>query len=523
MTLRDLVAKQHLGLGVRAVEAGLDRPIRWVYVTDLKDPSPYLQGGELVLTNGLWRRRRADSDGFVARLASKDVCGLAYGRDEVTVDVPPDLIEACERHRLPLLDVRRPVSFTEISQAVAAGYAEERQADLLRAVSRSDALVNALAKGSGARGLLRVLQRDHGLSTALFDDLGNLLATSDSAPSQDERHAVRDAVMEKAALPGFVGLDGDRCGLLFSIRAVGHADAYLLCRTISEPLSPDESTAVEQALGFLGLELARLQAVHAIEKRFSGELLEMIVAGASRLPDMQARLRAFGLDPRGPMAALLVGGTVGGLDGSRVSAELERYLTDHGVAAVVAERPGEAVGILSWAGPEPGLKPLAEDLRSRLSDALREPRLVVGIGGIRAGVEHLRRSLVEAEQVFRFARMRPKGPQVVATSEIGSHSLIFALQDDDVRKAFRERVIGPLVEYDRRRTADLVHTLTVFLGTCGQWKTSADRLHIHVNTLRHRLTRIEELTGRSFSSMADRVDLFIALQALEPSDAESPP
>jgi DNA-binding PucR family transcriptional regulator len=58
----------------------------------------------------------------------------------------------------------------------------------------------------------------------------------------------------------------------------------------------------------------------------------------------------------------------------------------------------------------------------------------------------------------------------------------------------------------------------VFLDNAGQWQRAADTLHIHVNTLRHRLARIEAVTGRSMSDMAAQVDFFLALRA----DAMSP-
>jgi DNA-binding PucR family transcriptional regulator len=73
-------------------------------------------------------------------------------------------------------------------------------------------------------------------------------------------------------------------------------------------------------------------------------------------------------------------------------------------------------------------------------------------------------------------------------------------------------LIGPLERYDATRGTDLVETLTAFLESNGQWQATADRLHIHVNTLRQRLGRIEELTGRSLGSMDARVDLFLALR-----------
>ena len=95
----------------------------------------------------------------------------------------------------------------------------------------------------------------------------------------------------------------------------------------------------------------------------------------------------------------------------------------------------------------------------------------------------------------------------------GSHALLLALQDQDVLDAFRESLLAPLEEHDARQGSDLVATLRTFLDSGGRWQETAQSLHVHVNTLRHRLERVESLTGRRLDSTPDRVDLWLALQA----------
>lgn len=79
--------------------------------------------------------------------------------------------------------------------------------------------------------------------------------------------------------------------------------------------------------------------------------------------------------------------------------------------------------------------------------------------------------------------------------------------------SFCASLLGPIEEYDARRDAGLLPTLEAFLASGVQWQATADKLHVHVNTLRHRLARCEELTGRDLSSMDDRVDFYIAIRA----------
>jgi DNA-binding PucR family transcriptional regulator len=85
--------------------------------------------------------------------------------------------------------------------------------------------------------------------------------------------------------------------------------------------------------------------------------------------------------------------------------------------------------------------------------------------------------------------------------------------DTDALARFSEGVLGSLREHDRRRGGDLEATLRAFLELDGSYAETADRLHVHVNTLRQRLSKLTELTGRDPRRTNDRVDLVLALEA----------
>jgi DNA-binding PucR family transcriptional regulator len=81
-----------------------------------------------------------------------------------------------------------------------------------------------------------------------------------------------------------------------------------------------------------------------------------------------------------------------------------------------------------------------------------------------------------------------------------------------VLRSFRERLLGPLAEYDRRHSAELLPTLRSFLACDGSWSACASRMTVPVNTVRYRIGRIEAITGRDLSALPDRVDFFLALR-----------
>ena len=102
---------------------------------------------------------------------------------------------------------------------------------------------------------------------------------------------------------------------------------------------------------------------------------------------------------------------------------------------------------------------------------------------------------------------------MVAGEEIALHQLLLAGVPEELRRSLRRRLLGPVLDYDAEHRSDLVGTLRVFLDCSGSWTTAAARLHVHVNTLRYRVGRVEDLLGVDLSNFTERVDLYLALQS----------
>src|SRR5918997_6413308 len=151
-TLRDLVETSALDVEL-VVDGDLDRPIRWVHVTELADPSPYLVGHELLLTAGLWRRRGASAAEFVRSLTGCAVAGLVYGLLAPGDRLPPALVRACRDQGLPLMAVGVQTPFLAISQWFVDRLTEDNEAVLRSTLRLTSDLLAAAETGSARAGL----------------------------------------------------------------------------------------------------------------------------------------------------------------------------------------------------------------------------------------------------------------------------------------------------------------------------------------------------------------------------------
>ncbi|MFD0331067.1 PucR family transcriptional regulator ligand-binding domain-containing protein [Streptacidiphilus monticola] len=161
-----------------------------VMTTDLKDPSRYLHGGELVLTGMLWRADPEDSERFVRGIAGAGAVGLAAGEAEVG-PVPQDLIDACARHRMPLFAVGEDVAFASLTEFVVRQVSADRAADLNALVERHRLLVSG-AGGAGLDAVLELLGGDVDLDCWVLTPTARVIAGPAAGLTRAERdHLVR--------------------------------------------------------------------------------------------------------------------------------------------------------------------------------------------------------------------------------------------------------------------------------------------------------------------------------------------
>ncbi|MEU5576834.1 PucR family transcriptional regulator ligand-binding domain-containing protein [Streptomyces huasconensis] len=556
MRLRALLDTDALGLRLLGGEDELDRTVRGVMTTDLRDPSRYLAGGELVLTGLAWRRDASDTEPFVRILASAGVAALAAGEAELG-DIPADIVEACARHRLPLFAVNESVAFATITEHVVRQVSGERAGDLAAVVDRHRRLMTSGPAGGGPDVVLDLLGTDLDLRAWVLSPAGRTIAGSGAAGT-----ALPGAVCARLAGEHLAAARTGRRGphrvavegvtySLFPVRTSGRG-AGGASRDVRETVLSDWVLAVEADAGdwpeerldllqgvtqLIAVERDRRDAARTVRRRLAQEVLELVQTGAAPA-EIAARLRVaapvllpgLGTAPHWQVVVARVEWEGGAIEGGPVAqALLEEILVDPVAAGpepsdriAVAHTGDEAIALVPLPavsaehdGPETGLlaDALLESVREPLSAGLDgDGRLTFGVSASVHSAEGLRGALEEARHARRVAAARPGRVCAAGHQELASHVLLLPFVPDDVRRAFTARLLDPLREYDQRHRAELIPTLEAFLDCDGSWTRCAARLHLHVNTLRYRVGRIEQLTSRDLSRLEDKLDFFLALR-----------
>lgn len=152
-----------------------------------------------------------------------------------------------------------------------------------------------------------------------------------------------------------------------------------------------------------------------------------------------------------------------------------------------------------------------DEVRSAAQAAYPGLTLTVGVGNAHTALEAMPDSLEEAEQALKAGKCSRKDGITSFYRDLGVFSLLFNVKDPQVLERFHIETLGSILEYDNANDASLMHTLETFLEAGGNLTEIAEKLFVHKNTLKYRMTKIEEISGYDLKRIADCMKLELAL------------
>ncbi|MFB8275407.1 PucR family transcriptional regulator [Nocardia colli] len=493
MRVDDLLHVESLGLElVWGEPALLNHQVSGVTATDLRDPTAYLQAGEVVLSGLVWwtpRGGRNKADQFAAALRNAGAVALLAGVVRHG-GVPAEIVRACREQRIALIAVPAQTTFRTITDAI-----------YLR--RWSDVSADSALPGDARQGLHQLV-RDRVAPDVLLDricaHLGGLPCVLVTATGRTIACSADASVPASAAIVGGLRRGAD------AYHPVGSADSPYDAWYLHLPTARAAPPRVLQEVADVLRHFRDLVRQNDIERQQAAEDFFDQLDGAEVLSTAPC-----GLDEHDTYRVISAA-TEPFRPGDSVAAlrELLSHLTDRPFA--VGLRGAQAVAIV---GDMPQVAESVRSVHELVRSCDPEMDLHVGIGPVGTG-EELRDSLIRSSHAPQTAISL--GRDVTAADEFATLPELLAGVPAPVRAAYGAQVLGPLLEPGPAR-AELRATLAAFLDHNGSWTKTAEALYLHVNTVHYRIERIEKLTGRDLSTLTDRMDLRAALLTATEPDA----
>jgi purine catabolism regulator len=514
LTVRELLGD--LGdVEVLAGEDALDAPMRWVHISELIDPTPWLSGGELLLTTGFQLTDESTQHQFVERLAEHGLAGLGFGVGFAHDRIPAPLVDAARKLDFPLIEIPYELPFIAITEQAFTRLVNEEYALLRRSIAAQERLQRVVLAERGMDGIVGALAGLVGGTALVLDGRGTPLACRSFRRPLDDEHiaAIGDEARRRARAgdpqpfaPGHPDLAGR--ALVLPVAGSGSAgrapQAWLAGVKDAGGLAEVDRLALHQGGTVVALELMRRRVADSTERRLAGDVLAGIESGELHGTELARRLDPFRVGSE--VSAVVVE--------PALDAALADALEAEALPSLVATQGERAVAIVPGL-PDEELVDVVERVRARIVAAEAGRRVSAGAGRAVAAGE-ARRALHEARCALEARSMADHNGGGVGTwHDLGSFQLLLSLQDHEALGLFCDTLLGPIEAGEGQYGGELMRSLEAFIENNGQWERAAQQLYCHRHTLRYRIRRIEELTGRDLGSARDRIEFWLALRGKE--------
>jgi purine catabolism regulator len=527
------IRKLALPLGTRVVAGDglLQRSVTWATVVYAEDSSvsKTVQQGELILVAPHEEHELSSKpDVEIVRWAS-DCQAAAIVLSEAA---SPTAIAEAKAYGIPVLVLPPGNRIRLVEKAVVSllvdrkGQIERRGTQIYRQLtqisSRNEGLpelINAMARLTNKAVViqdkrLRVLYSTvQPLLVAHWDEIEQFLRKSDNLPIEiQDRHRVAEiespVLMQALPMPGIARLVSP-----IVTKDIGRGYLSIIGRDMD--LDDIDMLVCEHGAAACALEMAKAKAISETEKRLRGTFLDRLLIGDVSQQEAIRQGERFEHDmTRVHLAIVLKWQGEKALSTRRLETLVNTVIASRQVDALVWQREREEEVLVfhatDSANPIDTSLELAEAFTTDIQRQFPSNRVAIGLGQPAYDIGTWRNSHRDAVQALELA-MRLQTDTPLYIGDLGVYQLILSLSDREKLKAFCDRTLGALIEYDMRQHADLIKTLEKFFECHGNLSQTAGALIVHRNTLLYRMARINEIAKIDLGRPEIRLALHLAL------------
>lgn len=390
-------------------------------------------------------------------------------------------------------------------RAANAALAETVQA-LRQSTQIHDRFTRVAVAGEGQEGIARAAHELTGYPVAVEDRHGNLRAWAGPDrpdPYPKDRPARREEMLRRALREGRPIREGDR------LVAIANPSAGVFgVLALVDPAGTagdQEQIALEHGATVLAMELARLRSLAEAELRLRRDLVEELLSGTDEESAL-ARAQALGYDLERRHRVVVLEGRGRTQDEDAFFHGVRRAARNTGAGIMQVARRGGVVVLcdadVSW-----------ERFRAAVLTELGGGRCRVGVGGLCERPGDFPRSYREARLALKILDAAKGDDRAACYEDLGVYQILCEAEDPATVERFVHRWLGSLIDYDSRKHAELVPTLSQYLECGGSYDATAAALSVHRNTLKYRLQRIREISGHDLGNPATNFNLHLATRA----------
>lgn len=395
-------------------------------------------------------------------------------------------------------------------------------------------LANLVLQGEDLHSILHYIHNWIGQNVFLFDDLGELISSSyDDSLSIEILHTIKQqagllgGVLEQSPFVSNIVMNGMEYQLVrFSL---GSKPIFLgmLMILSAKQMGEVDLAALEHACTVISLELVKEQAVFDTQQRLKGEFVAGLFSGQMD-EALLNKAKSLDFNPNRCYIAIIINlGLItneqnnlkDGLFRKIIQLANQAFLEKH-TQGMTVRHQNQIVVLLSYHANS-SFTSIVSQIKVRAKWVQQEIILrnwdieaEMGIGRVKQGLLYAHKSLHEAEKCIKFIQNYHSESKILTYTDLGIQRFILQNPEEEIVEFIHE-VLGDLIEYENSRKSELLKTLYVYLENNQNVKKTAESLHVHINTLNYRLTRIEEILKVDLANSRHLLNIHLAITIYE--------
>ncbi len=536
LTVEDLFAESDLGLRLVAGRQGVGRQVLGVHVSEIPDPTRWINPGDVLLTTGVSIRDSEELQRRLVRVLSESgMSALGLGVGVYMHRTPAAVLEEADALGLPVFEVPFETPFKAVISFVLDSLMNRNVYLLRRRLSVQAHLLSALLEERGTDYLVSSLAVLLSATVVLFDHAGRVSSLTEKGPVLPVETVERiwEAYEPRLDDPSSDILRVhavDRRQVLFrDVWSNGRLERVLAIVYPESELVPEFTVVIASyAQKLLSLEAMKSREAEQLWRQMRGGLLDDLVLGLGRSEDLREQAVHFGFDPALDYIVIMCAVADRGrpepstrspeAKPAEMLADLEEaigsFFSLRKASILSMIRSTTVVAAVQLGSTAPSeVRTLLEELSNRLPRALPGYDFALGGSGIHNGTEAMPRSYAEAQEALAVARREGEKERVRLFADLGpTASFLFGLEVSRLR-ALADAGLSELARHDQENNDSLLQTVRMYVEVDRDVREASRRLFIHPNTLRYRLRKAETLLGSSLDATRALADLYLAFRA----------
>lgn len=519
---------------------GVKNIITQVNVMADPDVLNWVDEGELLLTTAYSFKADnvEDQINLIKECAKKKLAGIGIKIYPYLNSLPEEVIKVANELKFPVIDLYYATALSDVITPIFREIFTKQAYILQKIESIHKQMTNAILMGASVEDVTEVIfnhiknpvylkldfpeksifnanEKDMGIKELLINNAEKLnegIVKNVDNNIYESKEFINGKYVPRVVMP-----------IIIKGNVYGHIFAWGINSLIAEI----DISVIEAASTTIALEVVKKLSVREVENKYRAEFLDDLLSTQEKRNEKALERASFfnlGVEDRALIALISIKDAEFKKvditqdnkqeDITKIVHFIEKISSDLSITGVVAGKTESVLVLLSFrkdVNIEPLLTRFVEEVKEMFEKKFSNLTFKMGIGRSYEGLENSYKSHKDALEAISSGEILGEG-NIIYFENLGIYKILCQENLREEIEKFYKMNLEPLVEYDNRKSTELVKTLEAYFDHNGNLKKMSDSLFTHYNTILYRLTRIKEITGVNFESAKDRLNLEIALK-----------